>query len=221
MPYKGGLSGLEAAGYLHAAGFSGADLQTAIAIAKAESGMNPKAKGGPNTNGTYDWGLMQINDVHKPSDAVKTEPYANAQAAFRIYKAAGSKFTPWSTFANGAYKANMEFARQSVVALQSAGPKYERDLIAGKNPGSNGNPITLDPPGSDGGLSSIPGVSALSDGVSKAIGSGINAVNDQIGKVAGNALTITVAIVFLVLGVVILLRSAVTGGVIGIAKKAL
>ena len=39
------------------------DCEEAIAIATCESNMNPRAASKPNTNGTIDRGLFQINDV--------------------------------------------------------------------------------------------------------------------------------------------------------------
>ena len=40
------------------------DPHTALAIVQCESGFNPRAHNGSNTNGTTDGGLWQINDVH-------------------------------------------------------------------------------------------------------------------------------------------------------------
>lgn len=39
------------------------DCQEAIAVATCESSMNPRAVSRPNTNGTIDRGLFQVNDV--------------------------------------------------------------------------------------------------------------------------------------------------------------
>ena len=39
------------------------DCQEAIAVATCESNMNPRAVSPPNTNGTTDRGLFQVNDV--------------------------------------------------------------------------------------------------------------------------------------------------------------
>lgn len=59
---------------------------TAAAIALAESGGNPNA-----ANGAYH-GLWQVG----PGGPM--EPHANARAAVSKYKAAGNKFTPWTTY---------------------------------------------------------------------------------------------------------------------------
>lgn len=44
-------------------GFSNQDIITAIKIGKCESGLRPDAMN-KNKNGTFDLGVMQINDVH-------------------------------------------------------------------------------------------------------------------------------------------------------------
>lgn len=40
------------------------DAQTALAVARCESNLNPKAYNGNNTDGSVDKGLYQINSVH-------------------------------------------------------------------------------------------------------------------------------------------------------------
>ena len=91
------------------AGFSGDDLNTACAIALAESSGNPNAKGDLTlapTNGPS-IGLWQINTGSKAHPELAgqdlTDPQTNANAAFAIYQAAGNSFSPWSTFGSGAY----------------------------------------------------------------------------------------------------------------------
>lgn len=79
------------------------DPQTALAIAKCESGLNPNAVGPTN-----DFGLMQI---HSPSwnnaaislglDEYKTDPIQNLQMARYIYDNAGKQFTDWVCFTKG------------------------------------------------------------------------------------------------------------------------
>lgn len=73
------------------------DFKTAMAIMEAESGCRADARGGPNTNGTYDYGLFQLNQI------VITDPAANIATAYRQkYLKGGWKH--WSVYNNGAYK---------------------------------------------------------------------------------------------------------------------
>ena len=85
------------------AGFSGPDLDTAVAIAQAESsGFSDVV--GDLTLGTS-IGLWQINLRWHPEYTREElmDPQTNANAAFAIYRAAGNSFKPWSTFKTGAY----------------------------------------------------------------------------------------------------------------------
>nr|WIM01382.1 lysozyme [Limnephilus flavicornis] len=43
-------------------GFARATLENWVCLVEAESSRNTAVKGGPNSNGSYDWGLYQIND---------------------------------------------------------------------------------------------------------------------------------------------------------------
>jgi len=98
------------------AGFTGASLITAVAIAAAESGFDPDAMGDVNLQ-NQTWGpsvgLFQIRSLHNPlaysypdtlrvADALR-DPVYNAQAAYAISKK-GTDFAPWSTFTNGAFQ---------------------------------------------------------------------------------------------------------------------
>lgn len=121
-----------------AAGFTGADIGTAMAVARAESGWNPRAVGGPNRNGTYDYGLFQINQIHNPTPAEKTDGAANARRAFQIYRSSGWK--AWSAYNNGSY-------RQHLSVQQT-------DFIPGPSlPGLPGVPVPLPVPDGKGGKS--------------------------------------------------------------------
>lgn len=86
------------------AGFPESEWDTALKVATAESGLDPKAVNNANKNGTSDYGLFQINSIHKPTAQEKTDPYANAKRAYKIFQEAGNKWTPWSAFNNGSYK---------------------------------------------------------------------------------------------------------------------
>lgn len=100
------------------AGFSGQDLETAVAIARAESAGNPvqynpeKAffdahQFSPDVAfGRGSVGLWQIfRHEHPEFDAWNLEdPQVNACAAFLIFRRAGNRFEPWSTYSSGQYR---------------------------------------------------------------------------------------------------------------------
>jgi hypothetical protein len=98
--------------YAQTAGFDGQDLQTAVAIALAESQGNPNiynpetaAPGGtPPGEGSY--GLWQIYLKDHPEYANDNlyDPQTNANDAYEIYSIAGG-FSPWSTYNEGQYQA--------------------------------------------------------------------------------------------------------------------
>jgi len=104
------------------AGFEGSDLITAVAVALAESGGNPKAynpevaAGTPAGRGSF--GLWQIyRKAHPEFDGWDLfDPQQNATAAFQVFTAAGDSFSPWSTFKSGAYQAHLAAAQDRVNA---------------------------------------------------------------------------------------------------------
>jgi hypothetical protein len=110
------LTAAQIQAYAAAAGFSGADLQTAVAIALAESSGNPSAY---NPEGSY--GLWQIYLPAHPEYAGVNlnDPLTNANAAFAIYSSAGS-FSPWSTYNSGAYLAYMPSMTLPAAAVTSS-----------------------------------------------------------------------------------------------------
>jgi len=83
-----------------AAGFSGAALTMAVAVALAESGGRTDAVG--RNAGSVDRGLWQINSKYHPevSATQAFSPAGNAAAAYRI-SSGGSNWQPWSTYNNG------------------------------------------------------------------------------------------------------------------------
>lgn len=172
------------------AGFSGSDLNIAVAVAQAESGGNPRSH---NTNaGTGDdsYGLWQINyfgSLRGPRTADfgpgsgLYDPQKNADAAHVIFKRSG--WSAWSTYKSGAYKRFMD-------------------------------DVGVDTP--SGGSTSA--ATPASDGFS--IGSSINAFGQTILKTGENIGGILVALVFIVLGVVLLARKeAVNALPVGKALK--
>lgn len=107
--FGGTLTAAEIRQYAANAGFSGDDLDTATAIAQAESSGKPTAynpetdAGAPEGKGSY--GLWQIYLNAHPEFAGLNlkDPQVNANAAYEIYAKAGYSFAPWSTFNSGAY----------------------------------------------------------------------------------------------------------------------
>ncbi len=117
------LSAAQIQGYAAAAGFSGADLATSVAVALAESSGDPSAI---NPEGSY--GLWQIYLPMHPEFAGQNllDPQSNANAAFSVYSKARG-FQPWTTFGSGAYQKYL-----------SAVPSYDASLTlpsAVPNPG--------------------------------------------------------------------------------------
>jgi hypothetical protein len=86
------------------AGFPADQAPTAAAVALAESSGNAGASH-VNSNGSTDFGLWEINSVHRALLAGKNwrDPVVNAQMAFQVWHDAGGKWTPWSTYKSGAY----------------------------------------------------------------------------------------------------------------------
>ena len=82
------------------AGFSGAGLAMAIAVALSESGGDPLAID-HDSNGTVDRGLWQINSVHRAySAACDYDPACAAQAAYQI-SGGGRDWSAWVTYQRG------------------------------------------------------------------------------------------------------------------------
>lgn len=93
------------------AGFRGDGLSKAIAVALAESGGKDIRGYERNSNGTYDWGRWQINEVHKQTVATlqpdikgqrfNPDGYRDglyiARWAFELSKG-GTDWSPWSTW---------------------------------------------------------------------------------------------------------------------------
>lgn len=120
---NGNLSAVQIAQVASDAGFTGYDLNVAVAVALAESGGNTEAynpevaAGTPAGQGSY--GLWQIYaKVHPEFNSWNLfDPSANAAAAFSVYIGAGQTFLPWSTFKNGRYQAFLQSASDAVSQL--------------------------------------------------------------------------------------------------------
>jgi hypothetical protein len=109
------LSPAQIAEYAAAAGFTGNDLVTAVAIALAESGGNSsnynkepqdvpgKFNRSSSSDGRGSYGLWQIYLAAHPefAGANLMDPQTNAAAAYSLYAVEG--FHPWSTYTSGEY----------------------------------------------------------------------------------------------------------------------
>lgn len=113
------LSAAQVAQLVKQAGFPESVWPQMVGIAKAESGFRTDAIGGPNTNGTYDRGLFQINDVHKlDQQRLVNDATYNTQMAKRIWDSQGLR--AWSTYTSGAWRKYEGEARQGIAQAASA-----------------------------------------------------------------------------------------------------
>lgn len=79
----------------------GAEHKIAIAIAKAESGLNPRAIN-RNKDGSKDIGIFQINDRHGWSDEERFNWKTNIRIAKELYDSRG--WNDWTVYNNGTYR---------------------------------------------------------------------------------------------------------------------
>jgi hypothetical protein len=173
-------------GYASKAGFSGSDLDIAVAVALAESGGNTKAYNGNGKDRSY--GLWQINmygnmgparqrQFALPSYDALYQPEVNAKAAKAIHKSQGWQ-RGWTTYANGAYLKHMDKAKGATATEPRDGIVDQvGDAVKGLNP--------------------VTGVAES-----------INVLGTNVFKGVSNVAGILVAIALLVVGVVFLVMSS-------------
>lgn len=183
------------------AGFSGNNLNIAVAVALAESGGNPSAHNNNATTGDDSYGLWQINmiDTLGPSRAQALgitsysalfDPALNAKAAMMIYKSQG--WPGWSTYKRGDQKKFLARA-QAAKAINSVG----------NNPVQEDTKVTRD--------DATPGL-----GVSNPLSSVQAAIADFGSKFQTFGLDTVasiVAVALLILGVVLLMHNNVKSAV--------
>lgn len=142
------LTDAQLAGLARAAGFPEAQLNTAVAVALAESGGRVNAINTNPSPVTYDIGLWQINETAHPSynkQMLGINPIFNATAAKEIWQAANAgagAWTPWSAFKNGSY--SKFSARANTGITESAGQSFALTNCSGgtANPGdTDGNGV--------------------------------------------------------------------------------
>ena len=99
---------------LASAGFHGQGLDTAVAVAMAESGGHPTSHNTNAGTGDNSYGLFQINmlgslgparmqQYHLSSYNDLFDPTVNARVAYQLSQG-GTNWTPWTTYTRGTYK---------------------------------------------------------------------------------------------------------------------
>jgi|SRR6185295_2525834 hypothetical protein len=121
------LTMAQAYAYARQAGFDPAAATVAAAIAMAESGLNPGARGDVGLETSY-WGpsvgLMQIRTVRTQTGtggdrdiSILSDPLQNMVAAYHISHG-GKDWSPWSTYNDQKYR---QFLGQASAGGQQAG----------------------------------------------------------------------------------------------------
>lgn len=98
---------------LASAGFHGHGLDTAVAVAMAESGGHPTSHNTNAGTGDNSYGLFQINmlgslgparlhEYHLSSNDQLFNPLINARVAYQLSNG-GTNWTPWTTYTRGTY----------------------------------------------------------------------------------------------------------------------
>jgi Lysozyme like domain len=114
------------------AGFRGADLVVAVAVAGAESSYNPLAR---NSIGAS--GLWQILESAHPDLFARyhwQDPAQNAVMAYSVWRAAGGSWTPWTTWTGGSYLQYLSAARIAVAAVGGTIPTTDPCTPTGPGP---------------------------------------------------------------------------------------
>jgi lysozyme-like protein len=99
---------------LASAGFHGQGLDTAVAVAMAESGGHPTSHNTNAGTGDNSYGLFQINmlgslgparmqQYHLSSYDELFDPTVNAHVAYQLSQG-GTNWTPWTTYTRGTYQ---------------------------------------------------------------------------------------------------------------------
>lgn len=192
-------NGVIALAAVQAAGFP--DTRTALQVAYAESSWRQSLTN-KNTNGSVDYGLFQINTVHKPTEAVKSDPFANAVFAKRLYdgKENGSKgWTSWVAYTTGRYKKGEPVSATNALLNYASTPDGKKAVEdAAKN-----KPIALSEPPLSGGLDGIKdGLAAANPlNVLDNVKAAVLAAIDTVVSLANMFLMVLVGLVFIALGI--------------------
>lgn len=178
--------------YASQAGFTGDNLNIAVAVALAESGGNPASHNAVPPDDSY--GLWQINMLGSlgaprrkqfgiTNNAQLLDPATNAKAAHIIYTQSG--WHAWTTYTSDKYKQFLKPVSSTAITLAAN---------------------TTDTSSTDSGFLGIPGA--------------INGIGQNLFNAAANLTGAIIAVVFIILGVLFLTRKQ-TGEAVGtIAKTA-
>lgn len=195
-------------------------LSRAIAVALAESGGNTSAHNGNAKTGDDSYGLWQINMIGGmgparrkafgiASNAELLDPTKNAKAAWSISNS-GRNWTPWSTFKNGAYLKHIPVGDAAAKKVIAASGK-NREGFLWSIPFTNTVADAGEATGQAvGGATDVPG----------AIARAVNGISQTVFKAGLSFVTVVVAVVLLILGVIILMRSPMAKAAKGAAKVA-
>lgn len=111
------------------AGFPRDQVVTAVAVAMAESGLNPRATN--YVGADHSIGLWQINmkahgTRYGTEEALKN-PATNARAAFAIWKGRnGGSWAPWGAYTNGSYQSHVPTVKAALAT--TGGPQLLRAI---------------------------------------------------------------------------------------------
>jgi cell wall-associated NlpC family hydrolase len=117
---------------LESVGFKGEGLRTAWAVAMRESHGRPGAVSPPNSNGTRDHGLFQLNDIHLGRSIDASQVYdaeANARAAYRMTKG-GTNWSAWAIGTTG-WAGHLAEAQPAAYARMNAAFRAWYDRFPG------------------------------------------------------------------------------------------
>jgi len=175
------------------AGFTGETLKIMVAIAGAESGYNPANISGPNSDGSHDYGLWQINDKAN-ADVIRAgtwnDPNSNAQMAMKIYKRQG--LCAWSTYAGA-----------GCPVSSTHNGKY-KDFLKPLN--TAGLPSYQDPASTTITNEAKSEASVVGDSITGAL----NAVVSQFAKLGSNLIVSAIALALFIVGIMLIKEKSIT-----------
>ena len=199
------LTDKQIAKLMRGVGFEPKEIPTGVAIVRAESGGEPGKVSAPNKNGTYDYGLWQINSVHKArwnQMFVESEswekggwanPATNTWFAYELFKARGRGWGDWAAYNNGSYKNHLHDINLEGITLSASSQTYQGMLADALTFGKGGKAVD------EASKEAI-------DSIDQKLGAAFNFVKDGAVTVG----VFVLAVVLLILGVWFLLSQSKT-----------